>query len=167
MFLNRLEVQLFDAKIMLSIFGAISGVVAAFAISILLPGRKTSIFLSYPGELKELAMKLESELEDNNYDVIIGDEIINPGDNIKNKVTEAIEETDTFIVLLNENSRKSNYINLEINEALKNEKRIIPLLTSDNKKYLPKSINGLRFEILNANEQQSIEDVVEKIKLVS
>lgn len=165
--LSQVEYEIINQKIFVSMVAATLGIAAALLVSQVMSRKKTSIFLSYPNEMEDIATKLGTELKENNFEVVVGDTIINPGDNIKKEVKKAIEDIDTLIVLLNEKSKKSDYINTEIKTAIKNKKRIIPLLTENNKKLLPKSINSLRFEVISEEtEEESIKNFIAKIKTV-
>lgn len=157
--------QLFNSGIFISMIAAIIGLTVGLLATKLISKKHRRFFLSYPSELKELAFKLEKELEQNGVNVLRAEEFLQVGDSIKDKVNKYIDKVDAVIVLINKDTKKSHFVQSEINRAIKQGKTIIPLLVEEEVKYIPKSIKNVKYELIYDNTEM-IEELVNRIKTV-
>ncbi|MFP7469973.1 toll/interleukin-1 receptor domain-containing protein [Niallia taxi] len=91
----------------------------------------TKVFISYSHSNKDIARKIAYDLEFNEIDVWYDDFEIKFGDNIIAKLEDGIEESDFFLVLLSEESITSNYIKMEIEFSISQNKKIILISLDD------------------------------------
>jgi len=154
--------QLFDSSVFTSMIAAFVGIFLGVLITRLLSKKTKRVFLSYPSELRDLALKLEKELESNRINVIRAQEFLNVGDSINEKVNQYIDQVDTMIVLIDRNTKKSQFIQNEINRAIKQGKMIIPLLVEEDKRLIPKSLKSIKYETIS-NNNILIEKLVDKL----
>ncbi len=93
--------------------------------------RKTTItaFISYARTpSKEFATKLYTELSQRNFDIWFDQNNIPLAVDFQEQINNGIEKSDNFIFVISPNSIKSQYCKLEVELAIKYNKRIIPIL---------------------------------------
>lgn len=81
----------------------------------------TGIFLSHSSKDKPFARRLGNDLRQYGAKVWIDEAEIKVGDSLIEKISEGLSETDFLIVLLSENSCKSEWVKREVNIALTKE----------------------------------------------
>lgn len=91
----------------------------------------TKVFISYSRKDSEFAKQLAGELEKNKLDFWVDWEGIPPTVDWMKQVQKGIEESDVFLFLLSPDSSKSKICGEEILHAVKNGKRLIPLVVRD------------------------------------
>jgi len=96
------------------------------------------IFISYSRKNINFARILHKTLVDNNFEPWIDWQDIAPSTDWLNEVYEAIEQCGIFIYIISRFSTESEICNLEIEHAIKNKKRIIPVVIDDPE---PKRVN--------------------------
>lgn len=99
----------------------------------------THIFISYSRKDLTYAEKLTSALEKNSLKIWIDKKSIPKGEELTKEIYGGIEKAAAFLFLVSPDSMQSNWCNKEFAYAVKNGKRIIPIvirdtdLSSDNK----------------------------------
>src|SRR6187431_2930276 len=89
------------------------------------------VFVSYSRKDITFAKQLTAELQKSEMDFWIDWEGIPPTVDWWREIEKGIEEADVFIFLISPDSAKSKICGKEIDTAVKNAKRIIPLVTRD------------------------------------
>ncbi|MFN8413905.1 MAG: TIR domain-containing protein [Anaerolineales bacterium] len=89
------------------------------------------VFVSYSRKDIDFAKKLASELEKNSIDFWVDWEGIPPTVDWWKQIEKGIEEADIFLFLISPDSAKSKICAQEIDTAVKNGKRLIPLVVRD------------------------------------
>jgi hypothetical protein len=89
------------------------------------------IFISYSAQDKEVVAGIVNRLRQDGHDVWIDSFRIDPGDNIQRKIEEGLEQAEAFVVIVSENSFKSQWVQHEfaaiaLQDISKRERRIIP-----------------------------------------
>jgi len=103
------------------------------------------IFISYSRRDLDFAQKIVDALGDNNLDTWIDWKSIPKGEDWEQEIYLGIEEADAFLFLISPDSVASEMCNKEIANAVKNGKRILPIVLRDTD---PKIIH---FEISKRN----------------
>ncbi|MEM8612707.1 MAG: toll/interleukin-1 receptor domain-containing protein, partial [Cyanobacteria bacterium P01_H01_bin.105] len=86
-------------------------------------------FISYGrADSKQFAQKLSKRLKKLGYTIWFDFNDIPLGVDYQKQIDDGIEKADNFLYLISPHSVNSDYCNLEIEQALKHKKRIIPLL---------------------------------------
>jgi hypothetical protein len=90
------------------------------------------VFVSYSAQDKEVVARIVDRLRGDGHDVWIDSLRIDPGDNIQRKIDEGLEQADALIVIVSENSFKSQWVQREfaaiaLHEISKRERRVIPV----------------------------------------
>jgi hypothetical protein len=75
------------------------------------------IFISHASEDRELASQLAVELRSSGFDVWL-DSMVFPGDNVYEKMAEALRDSDALVALLSPGSLKSDWFKHDISFAL-------------------------------------------------
>jgi hypothetical protein len=86
------------------------------------------VFISYSRKDLQFVQKFAQTLMSNGVDVWWDLSSLQGGDNWTNEIPQAIENCDSCIVVLSPNSVESEWVQKEYTYALKQKKRIIPLL---------------------------------------
>lgn len=121
-----------------------------------------TIFISYAYADNERAKKLIDGLRERGYEIWIGDENVQIGDDIVSELRKNINEADAFISLISDNSVNSSWMQAELSEAitkkqLDSEFSILPVLLDDCN--IPESISN----ITHADARESVDTAVEAI----
>ena len=104
------------------------------------------VFVSYSRKDIEFAKRLTAELQKSDLDFWIDWEGIPPTVNWWREIEKGIEEADVFIFLISPDSTRSKVCGQEIEVAVKNAKRIIPLVVRDIKgEEAPKQLSHLNW----------------------
>ena len=147
-------------------FLALIGSGIGFGISLLLKqvSLKTDrrkIFLSYSLHDKDFALKLSSDLKENNIVVFNEDEIIKPGDTLNQVIKNYIIGSDKIIVILSKTTYKSKFLKSEVELAKKNKKIIIPLLKEDVE--IPNFLSSYKIADFRHEYDKSIKDLISSL----
>jgi len=92
-----------------------------------------SLFISYSRKDKEAARKLTEALKGQEFDFWIDWEGIEPTVDWWREIEKGIEGADNFLFLISPDSASSNVCKQEIEHAVKNGKRLIPVVVRDTK----------------------------------
>jgi hypothetical protein len=92
------------------------------------------VFISYTREDREIAQRLTSALEDIHLSVFMDAESIVAGESFSRVVAEALSKAVAVIVLLSSHSKRSHWVEEEIEIALEKEKTVIPILLDSDAK---------------------------------
>jgi hypothetical protein len=101
------------------------------------------VFISHSYKDKTLARKVADVLEDMGFDVWDAEREILPGDNLPEKLNQALKESQAMVVLLTPDSLKSKWVQYEISYALGErsyEGRLIPVLVGSPEKFSKENI---------------------------
>ena len=96
----------------------------------------TKVFISHSYQDKKFVNLLSTRLIKDGIQVWTDEKELAVGDNIAEKINDAINKTDYFIVVLSKNSTKSNWVSFELsatrlNEISKQKNIILPVLIED------------------------------------
>jgi len=91
----------------------------------------SDVFISYSRKDIAFARLLQESLKQSQVDTWIDWERIPVGEKWWNEICEAIQNANVFMFIISNNSIGSNVCKDEINQALKNNKRIIPIIVDD------------------------------------
>jgi len=89
------------------------------------------IFISYSRRDLDFAQRIVTTLADNNLDTWIDWKSIPKGEDWEQEIYRGIEEADAFLFLISPDSVTSEMCNKEIAHAVKNGKRILPIVIRD------------------------------------
>jgi TIR domain/WD domain, G-beta repeat len=91
----------------------------------------TDLFISYSRHDLDFVMRLHDELKKNNRNIWIDLEDIPPTAEWLEEIYGGIENANTFVFVISPDSVVSNVCKLEIEHAIKNGKRLVPILHRD------------------------------------
>ena len=121
------------------------------------------VFISYSHSDKEKANKIIRMLQGLNFDIVTYENIlIRTGDNIKSKIEDALNESEFVLFLISKNWIKSQYANNELKQAIRKNKKIIPLLLEETK--LPSELNKLKYEKIDSNFRYNLKEILNVFK---
>ncbi|SRR5258708_302164 len=89
-----------------------------------------SIFFSHSGKDEQIAEKLKRQLEQMGSDVYMFEHDQQPGADITDKITKAIDNHDMLFALFTKNGGQSSYVQQEIGYAKRAGKLIVPFVES-------------------------------------
>jgi hypothetical protein len=122
---------------------------------------KRKIFLTYNMNDKDFAMKISSDLKDNNIIVFNENEIIHPGDTLGKIIEDYIIASDKIIVIVSKTTYKSKFLKSEIELAKKNKKIIVPILKEEAE--IPNFLSSYKFADFRQDYGNSIKDLISSI----
>ncbi len=106
----------------------------------------SDIFISYARKDIDFAKRIVLILAENKLDTWIDWKSIPKGEDWEQEIYRGIEEADVFLFLISSDSVRSEMCNKEIAHALKNNKRIIPIVIRDTEiKTVPLAISKLNW----------------------
>ncbi|HOU96514.1 MAG TPA: TIR domain-containing protein [Bacteroidales bacterium] len=96
----------------------------------------TKVFISHSYQDKKFVNQLTTRLREDGIQVWTNEKELAVGDNIQEKISDAIKKTDYFIVVLSKNSTNSNWVNFELSatrlkEISQEQNIILPVLIED------------------------------------
>ena len=91
------------------------------------------IFISHSWKDNDISRKLAAELKRDGADIWIDYERIEGGHSLPEVIGEAIEKSDTLVLIWSHSAVDSYYVHLEWNCALNLKKRIIPCVLDGQK----------------------------------
>jgi hypothetical protein len=125
------------------------------------------VFISYSRKDIAFARILHQALEENGFEDWIDWQDIPPTVEFMKEIYEAIEQADTFIFIISQTSVESETCSLEISHAVKNNKRLIPIVIdeTDPGKVTPElaALNWLYFRRKD-KFSQPFQDLIEAIQ---
>lgn len=89
------------------------------------------VFVSYSRQDKAFANQIVNALEKDRRDVWVDWQDIPRGEDWLNEIKSGIENTDTFILIVSQNSLRSEICNYEVRHARDQNKRLIPIILQD------------------------------------
>ena len=92
---------------------------------------KPKVFISYSSSDGDFAELMKMKLESSNIEVWRDVHEISPGEEWRNEIDYGLLNSDSIIIVLNQNSSKSSYVTYEWAFALGNGKNIIPILLEE------------------------------------
>ena len=104
------------------------------------------IFISYSSHDLSQVDLLRQGLENSPIDIFVAEHSVAPSENLSDKITEAINNCDLFVLLWSANAEASGWVSQEIGHAKALKKNILPLVLNEgveppgfisNLKYLP------------------------------
>ncbi len=122
-----------------------------------------SIFLSYSSNDRPFAMGFAKELQDLGVNVWIDQLGIKLGENWDNAIEEALDKSNTFLLLISPTSITSQNVQDEVSIAINSEKKLVPILIK--KCDLPMRWQRRQYADLTQEPDKAIKDVLESFGL--
>ncbi len=129
------------------------------------------LFLSHSSADKIFVRKLSESLIKNEIKVWIDENEILVGDSIKNKLEDAISDTDYLLFVISNNSVKSDWVKYELHSFLNkyNSERLLPIVLDDSFKKIPDVLNKIKslkyLDFSNkSNWNKNVEEIVKKVR---
>lgn len=143
-----------------------------------------SVFLSHSVDDVNILVEIKKEFEDKDVDLYIAEEDIQPGSVLVNKIKQAIDKCDIFLVLITKKGSRSNWVNSEIGMAIHAKKRIVPMLEKgvdvpspiigleriefkiDDTDGAVKSLREFLMKFKNSKDNSAVVDIMKGIEIV-
>jgi HJR/Mrr/RecB family endonuclease len=121
---------------------------------------KKRVFISYSYEDKEFVEWLKDNLQGLGHEIWYDQQEIQLGDSIKQKITLGIQSSSTFIVILSNSSKNSNWVRYELNSALllnaiNKGIKILPIKIDDSE--VPSDLSSYLYADFSKNREQGLE----------
>jgi hypothetical protein len=126
------------------------------------------VFISHSHKDKAEVDKIVSRLESEGHDVWIDSKKLRPGDNIQRKIQEGLEQADVLIVVVSQNSFRSEAVQAEfsaiaLQQISKRERRIIPVKID--RSDVPGYLADRMYLDLSENFEAGLERLVELLRI--
>lgn len=156
-----------DLKINTILLATISALAGAF-LSIFLKiistrKNKSKIFISHSFLDNEIVDLIRNKLRSERFILNIDERNILIGENIKDSINKELDSSSIVIVILSKNSSKSEFVNYEIEKALEDGKKILPVII-DKDVTVPKSLSNIKYADLSDNKNKGLENIVKAIE---
>lgn len=125
------------------------------------------VFISYSNHDKKFVNLLSSRLQSDGVSVWLDEKSLAVGDNIAERIKDAISKTDYFIVVLSKNSINSHWVNFELSVTILNEIStqqtvILPVLIEDCE--IPFSLRDRLFADFRFSFEQGYNKLLQALK---
>lgn len=125
------------------------------------------IFISHSHKDKPQVDKIVSRLQSEGHDIWIDSLKIRPGDNFQHKINEGLEQADALIVVISQNSFRSEWVQAEFSaiafqQISKRERRIIPVKID--RSDVPSYLADRQYLDLSENFEAGLERLVEFLR---
>ena len=117
-----------------------------------------TIFVSYSSKDRPFALGLVKELQNLGADVWIDQLGIGLGENWDNAIEEALEKSETFMLILSPTSVESPNVQDEVSIAINTQKKMVPILIEECK--LPMRWQRRQYADLANNPDKAINDIL-------
>ena len=121
--------------------------------------RKRRVFISYSRHSEESGRRVAEELVRSGFKVWDAEDHLQPGSEVLPIIQNAIKDSDVMVVLLSRSPK--GWVNLELETALKNNIKIIPILVDDDVD-IPEEIKGIGYVDLR-HDKDAIKRLTEAV----
>lgn len=146
----------------LAIIGSTLGVVASVLIKKFQNKlRKKPIYISYNINDSEFVNNLRNRLVSEGFNVLKETSLVSPGDEINKRITEAIKDSQIFLLIVSSNLYKSKFLKEEVLIAKHKGIKIIPVLKDDVE--LPSYLSNYKIADFRGDFDTSINSLISTI----
>ena len=117
-----------------------------------------TIFVSYSSDDRPFALGLVKELQNLGANVWIDQLGIGLGENWDNAIEDALEKSETFMLILSPTSVESQNVQDEVSIAISSKKKLVPILIK--KCELPMRLQRRQYADLTNNPDKAINDIL-------
>jgi len=117
-----------------------------------------TIFVSYSSKDRPFALGLVKELQELGANVWIDQLGIGLGDDWDDAIEEALEKSETFMIILSPTSVESRNVKDEVNIAINSKKKLVPILIKQCE--LPMRLQRRQYADLANNPDKAIHDIL-------
>ncbi|SDS56549.1 TIR domain-containing protein [Formosa sp. Hel1_31_208] len=117
-----------------------------------------TIFVSYSSDDRPFALGLVKELQSLGANVWIDQLGIGLGENWDNAIEEALEKSETFMLILSPTSVESQNVQDEVSIAINTKKKLVPILIKECE--LPMRLQRRQYADLTSNPDKAINDIL-------
>lgn len=143
---------------MIGILGSMSGALLVYGGARIQKAlHAPKIFISYSHDDYDMVSKICKALENYTVEVLLDKQELSVGDNIKQRISEMVDDSDYFIYVNSKNSNESSWATKELEKAKEQRKKILPVQLDDSK--MPEIVSGLVF----ADFVQSFDKGIEQL----
>lgn len=127
----------------------------------------TKVFISHSYQDKKFVNQLTNRLREDGIQVWTNEKELFVGDNIEEKIADAIRKTDYFIVVLSKNSTNSKWVNFELSatrlkEISQEQNIILPALIEDCE--IPFTLNNRLFSDFRHSFDEGYSKLIKALK---
>ena len=109
--------------------GVVLGAIIAYVLALTIKEKPSAkVFLSYAPNDAEFANRLSKDLINSGFQVLKTRNVVLVGDNIQDKILDAIQNADFFVTILSMDALESQWISQELEIAKNRSKKVFPVL---------------------------------------
>ena len=158
----KTDIKLFS--VFVAVFASILGVfLSIFYKKLTTRKYRSKIYISFSQQDIEIAKKIRNTLINERFILNIDEKNIQIGENIKQVISSEIKSSSIFIVLLSQNSIKSEFLKYEIEYANKNNKKVLPVLLDKNIT-IPKELKDIKYADFTTNSKEAMSQLIKALK---
>ncbi len=142
-----------------AIVGALFAFIGSFVARKMWP--RHTVFISYAHEDAPFVRRLMNELQNLNIRRLEGRDALSVGDDLKDKISDLINESDYFIYVASEHSRGSTWVPKELDYAISRKKKILPAVLDENS--IPDVISDLYYADFSHDFDNALKQIQESL----
>ena len=150
-------------SLLVGVAGTIVGAILAYGIGLFADKRFTAkVFISYSMKDADFVSKLTKDLTRTGFQVLTLNNVVLVGDNIKEKISDSIQNSDFFVVVLSQESAESSWVSSELDIALKNNKKVFPVLKE--KVGLPDKLGSVQYADFTTDYDSALSMLIKSLR---
>ena len=110
----------------------------------------------------DFVSKLTKDLTRTGFQVLTLNNVVLVGDNIKEKISDSIQNSDFFVVVLSQESAESSWVSSELDIALKNNKKVFPVLKE--KVGLPDKLGSVQYADFTTDYDSALSMLIKSLR---
>jgi predicted nucleotide-binding protein len=151
------------SKIIISISGVIAGIIFGILLKYVTATRiKAVTFILCSSEDKEIARKINDDLNKYGFKSFLSEDVIFIGDNIHEKINKNIRDSDFIVPVISNKAINSKWVKDEISFAIEHKKKIFPLLIEDVR--LPEELSEVKYANIKQDYDESIRILAKSLR---
>ncbi|OUL60325.1 toll/interleukin-1 receptor domain-containing protein [Flavobacterium sp. AJR] len=160
--LDKSDFKIDFDEISLSLLGSIFGTLLAFFFSNVLRNKKSKrVLITYTNSDSKEAQLIKKFLIENKITTNTFDEYLTVGEPIITDIKSIIKKSDIILILISRDIYKSKYYKAIISLAIKERKKILPILLDESK--LPNNLGNYVYLDIRDKEEYELKELYEKI----
>lgn len=146
----------------IALIGMVLVGVTSLVSSIKLKKKNRTVFMIYSQKDAHKVFLIKKYLEENDINVLIDEEVINIGDDIKKAINSNIENSNKILVILSKSTSNSSWVTKEIEIAVNKNKNIYPIVIEETE--IPIQIKHKKYADLKIINSESILPLVKALR---
>lgn len=152
----------FSGVLLTILAGVLGGALSALVSKLLVKRPVAKVFISYSAKDSDFANQLARDLLRVDFQVIKDSEVLLVGDDISEKISDSISDSDFVIAIISRDSIGSSWFQKEIEYALKKGKKLLPILKETVE--IPILLSSLKYADFTVDYKVALDALVKSLQ---